>query len=65
MNARATIIIGTVAAFFIFFVGLLFGWVTWWFTPIIVIGGFIVLWALLPRYRQPEVRGENKYHLHP
>jgi len=38
---------------------------TWWVASFLVIAVFTALMGLIPRTRQPEVTGEDKYHLHP
>jgi hypothetical protein len=65
VNGKAGIFAVFIIAFFVLFIAFIIGWVEWWFAPIVVIGGFVILWGLLPRYHQPELRGEDKYHLHP
>ena len=37
----------------------------WTLTFIIVIVGLLFLGLLFPRPKEPEVRGEDVYHLHP
>jgi hypothetical protein len=37
----------------------------WWLLSVAVIGALVLLWALLPRPKDPEITGEDVYHLHP
>jgi hypothetical protein len=65
MNGRSGVIMVTVGAFVVLFIAMVLGWLEWWLAPFVVIAGFVIMMALVPRQRQPEIRGENKYHLHP
>ncbi len=40
-------------------------WAVWWFVPLSVLGGCLVMLGILPRPMEPEVVGEDVYHLHP
>ncbi|MCK5414873.1 MAG: hypothetical protein KAJ35_05790 [Thermoplasmata archaeon] len=40
-------------------------WAVWWYLPLSVVGGCLVILGFLPRPREPEVVGEDVYHLHP
>lgn len=46
-------------------VALIVGRTDWWVVSFALIAAFVGLLGLIPRTRQPEVKGENKYHLHP
>ena len=37
----------------------------WWLLSVVVIGGLVLVWALLPRRKDPDFRGEDVYHVHP
>ncbi len=65
MGRAEVIVLGTVAILVVTFVAFLFVSMNHWIVPLVTIAGFLILMALVPRPRQPEIRGEDAYHLHP
>ena len=66
MERSGLIILAIVVIMAILLVVFIADWAVWWYVPLLVVGGCVVLLGLLPRPRQPEVVvGEDVYHLHP
>jgi hypothetical protein len=38
---------------------------SFWVATFLIIAILVAIMSFIPRTRQPEVTGENKYHLHP
>jgi hypothetical protein len=66
MLKRSVFIALSLTAFAIFLLVMtIIGGAMWWSVIVLAVAGCLVLLGLLPRARDPEIRGEDVYHLHP